>query len=185
MTALPLLLTSAALDASPDRAPTGADIAISQLCHDVHFVAFSTAPPATRHVEESMIWDAQRRAYVIHGPILAQMLGDPGVARIPANAAQAAQAVYQIAVRSEPSRPIDRFCEYNFQERADCDAHGGIIYTQTYTGCDLQTLTHTIQLTPDFAGSLPLLDLRFEDVQGVLSNPLYLAADSDLRLRER
>ncbi len=182
---LPLLLAAATLGETPDRAPTAADHAIAQLCHDVHFVAYSTAPPATGHIVESMTWDPARSAYVIHGPILAQMLGNPGVSQIPGSAAEAAQGVYQIAVRSDPSPPIDRFCQYNFQERADCDAHGDITYTQSYTGCDLQTLTHTVRLTPDFAGALPLLDIRFEDVQGVLTNPFYLSANSDLRLRIR
>jgi hypothetical protein len=182
---LPLLLAAATLAPSPDRPPGGADNRIAQLCRDVHFVAYSTAPPAAGHIEESMIWNPARRAYVIHGPILAQMLGNPGVSQIPGSPAEAAQMQYQLAVRSEPSRPIDRFCEYNFQERADCDAQGNITYTQSYTGCDLQTLTHTVRLTPDSAGTLPLLDIRFEDVQGVLTNPFYLSANSDLRLRIR
>jgi hypothetical protein len=88
-------------------------------------------------------------------------------------------------VRTEPSEPIDRFCEYHFQEMAGCDAHGDITYTQTYTGCDLQTEQHVLQLTPDSAGSLQLLEVRFEDVQGVLSDPLYLSEGTDLRLRVR
>jgi hypothetical protein len=174
--AMPMLLAGA---------PSAADVALSQLCHDVHFVAYSTAPPATGRITESMVWDAQRRVYVIHGPILAQMLGNPGVATIPTDPSQAARAIYQIAVRSEPSRAIDRFCQYHFQDHADCNAHGVITYTQSYTGCDLQTLTHSIQITPDVAGSLPLLEIRFVDVQGVPSDPLFLSAHSDLRLRVR
>ncbi len=167
----------------PDRVPTSADIAAAQLCHAVHFVAYSSLPPAARRVEESISWDAQRKVYVIRGPILAQMLGNPGVANIPTDSTQALQTVYQIAVRTEPSAPIDRFCEYHFQEFADCDAHGDITYTQTYTGCDLQTSRHVVQLTPDTAGSLALLDIRFQDVQGVFGNPLYLSEGTDLRLR--
>jgi hypothetical protein len=191
---MPVLLLSVALTSatpagvpqgSPDRAPTTADIAAAQLCHDVHFVAYSTLPPGSARAEESVSWDARRRVYLVRGPILAQMFGDPGVRTIPTDSAQALQTVFQIAVRTEPSAPIDRFCEYHFQEAADCDAHGDITYTQTYTGCDLQTQRHVLQLTPDSAGSLALLDVRFQDVQGVLSDPLYLSEDTDLRLRVR
>lgn len=170
---------------SADRPPTPADEAAAQLCHAVHFVAYSSLPPGTDRAQESLIWDATRRVYLVRGPILAQMLGDPGVASIPASSAQTLQMQFQIAIRTEPSAPIDRFCEYHFQERAQCDAHGDIIYTQTYTGCDLQTRRHVVQLTPDSAGSLALLEVRFEDVQGVLSDPLYLSEGSDLRLRVR
>ncbi len=112
------------------------------------------------------------------------MLGNPGVSAIP-TATQTLQTVFQIAVRTEASQPIDRFCEYHFQEYADCDAHGDITYTQTYTGCDLQTRSHVVELTPDSAGSLSLLDIRFQDVQGVLSDPLYISEGTDLRLRVR
>ena len=66
---------------------------------------------------------------------------------------------------------------------ASCDAHGDITYTQTYTGCDLQTERHVLQLTPDTAGSVQLLEVRFADVRGVLSDPLYLSDGTDLRLR--
>src|SRR6185437_10679227 len=186
--ALPVLILSAALAApspagSPDRPPSPADIAAAQLCHAVHFLAYSTLPPGMQRVEESVRWDAARAAYVIRGPILAQMFGDPGVHSMPAGATQALQMVFQIAVRTEPSPPIDRFCEYHFQEMASCDAHGDIIYTQTYTGCDLQTERHVLQLTPDTTGSVQLLEVRFADVRGVLSDPLYLSDGTDLRLR--
>jgi hypothetical protein len=182
---LPLLMVVAALSGSPDRAPNASDVAAAQLCHDVHFIAYSSLPPGNGHTEESITWDATRRVYQVRGPILAQMLGDPGVTTMPTDTAQSRQMNFQIAIRTQPSAPIDRFCEYHFQEVADCDAHGDITYTQTYTDCDLQTLSHVIQLTPDQAGSLPLLDIRIQDVQGVLSNPLYLSAGSDLRLRVR
>jgi len=170
---------------SPDQPPTPADVAAAQLCHEVHFVAYSSLPPEMQHTEESVTWDGLHKVYVVRGPILAQMFGDPGVNSIPMDATQSLHTVFQIAVRTEPSPPIDRFCEYHFQEWAECDAHGDIIYTQSYTGCDLQTRKHVLHLTPDSAGSLGLLDVRFEDVQGVLSDPLYLSEGSDLRLRVR
>jgi hypothetical protein len=113
------------------------------------------------------------------------MFGDPGVRTIATDATQSLQTTFQIAVRAEPSAPIDRFCEYHFQEMASCDAHGDITYTQTYTGCDLQTRQHVLQLTPDNAGSLVLLNVRFADVQGTLSDPMFLSEDTDLRLRVR
>lgn len=186
---LPALILSAALasapSASPDLPATSTDIAAAQLCHAVHFVAYSSMPPSTHRAEESVTWDAAHRVYVVRGPILAQMFGDPGVRTIPTDATQVLQTVFQLAVRSQPSAPIDRFCEYHFQEMAACDAHGDITYTQTYTGCDLQTEQHVLQLTPDNFGSVQLLDVRFEDVQGVLSDPLYLSEATDLRLRVR
>ena len=185
---LPALILSAALasapsTSTPDVAVSSADTVATELCHNAHFVAYSTLPPGNRRAEESVTWDGARKVYVVRGPILAQMFGDPGVREIPTDPNQAAQTVFQIAVRATPSPPIDRFCEYHFQEMATCDAHGDIIYTQTYTDCDLQTENHVVQLTPDNAGSLQLLDIRFEDVRGALSNPLYLSEGTDLRLR--
>ena len=186
---LPALILSAALasppPATPDLPASSADIAAAQLCHNVHFVAYSTLPPGSARAQESVIWDAARRVYVVRGPILAQMFGDPGVRSVPTDAAQASQSVFQIAVRTEPSPPIDRFCEYHFQEMAECDAHGTVTYTQSYTGCDLQTERHVLQLTPDSAGSVQLLVLRFADVRGEFSDPLDLSEGTDLRLRVR
>lgn len=186
---LPALILSAALASPPPTTPdlpaSSADIAAAQLCHDVHFVAYSTLPPGSSRAEESLIWDAAHRVYVVRGPILSQMFGDPGARTIPTDAAQALQSVFQIAVRTQPSPPIDRFCEYHFQEMAECDAHGNITYTQTYTGCDLQTERHVLQLTPDKAGSVQLLVVRFADVRGELSDPLDLSEGTDLRLRVR
>lgn len=187
---LPALILTAALAApapadSPDLPASPADIAAATLCHDVHFVAFSSMPPGSRRAEESVTWDATHRVYIVRGPILSQMFGDPGVRTIPTDPTQAQQTVFQIAVRATPSPPIDRFCEYHFQEMASCDAHGDITYTQTYTGCDLQTENHVLRLTPDNAGTLQLLDVRFEDVRGVLSDPFYLSEGTDLRLRVR
>ncbi|HWG77579.1 MAG TPA: hypothetical protein VN660_12425 [Steroidobacteraceae bacterium] len=185
---LPALILTAALATagsagSPDLAASSADTAAANLCHESHFVAYSSLPPGNRRAEESFTWDGAHSVYVVRGPILAQMFGDPGVRSIPADSTQAQQTVFQIAVRTTPSPPIDRFCEYHFQEMASCDAHGDITYTQTYTGCDLQTERHVLQLTPDTAGSVQLLEVRFADVRGVLSDPLYLSDGTDLRLR--
>ncbi len=171
-------------DRSPDRAPTAADASATELCRAVHFEAYSTLSGG-RKVQESVIWDNRSRSYLVRGPLLAMMLDDPGVAGIPSDT-DASRTLFRIAVRAQPSRPINRFCQYNFQEMANCDAHGDIIYTQIYTDCELQTLRHVVMITPDQAGALPLLALRFQDVRGMYSDPvLYLAADSDLRTSGR
>jgi hypothetical protein len=171
-------------ESTPDSLPTSADVDSTELCRAVHFAAYSTLPSGQK-VKESLIWDDRSKTYLVRGPLLAMMLDDPGVSNIPSDA-DAARTVFRISVRAQPSRPIDRFCQYNFQEMATCDAHGDIIYTQLYTDCDLQTLRHVVMITPDQAGKLPLLALRFQDVRGMYSDPvLYLAADSDLRTNGR
>ena len=167
-------------DHSPDSPVTAGDANATELCKSVHFAAYSTLSSGQR-VAESVDWDDQSKTYLIRGPLLAMMLDDPGVSKFPSDD-DAPRTVFRIAVRAQLSRPIDRFCQYNFQEMANCDAHGDIIYTQIYTDCDLQTLRHVVMITPDQAGTLPLLALRFQDVRGMYSDPvLYLAADSDLR----
>ncbi len=171
-------------DPSPDSPPAAADTVAAALCRNVHFIAYSTLEPSGQKVEESVIWDARSKSYLVRGPMLAMMLDDPGVSKIPSDA-DAPRTLFKIAVRAQLSPPIDRFCEYNFQEMANCDAHGNITYTQIYTDCDLQTLQHVVMLTPDQAVTLPLLDVRFQDVRGTFSNPLYLSAGSDLRERAR
>lgn len=171
-------------DPSPDNAPTAADVQAAQLCKNVHFVAYSTLEPSGQKVEESVTWDDRTKSYLVRGPILGMMLNDPGVSTLP-NDATTPTTLFHIAIRTDYSKPIDRFCEYNFQEMADCDAHGDITYTQIYTGCDLQTLQHVVRITPDQAGTLPLLDVTFQDVQGGFSNPLDLSPDTDLRQRVR
>jgi len=153
-------------------------------CPDIHFVAYSTLETGGQRFEESINWDAVNKAYVIRGPMFANLLNDPGVERIPSDEA-IAQTVFQIAVRKGLSNPVDRVCEYNFQESAQCDVHGNIVYTQIYTGCDQQTLQHVTKIQPDSAGTLQLIDLSFANVSGEFSIPLYLAAGSDLRLRIR
>ncbi len=170
---------------SPDSPPTAADLQSAQLCRrNVHFMAYSTLEPGGQRVQESVTWDDRSNSYVVRGPILGTMLNDPGVSMIPSNAATP-QTLFRIAIRSDYSNPIDRFCEYNFQEMADCDAHGDITYTQLFTDCDLQTLRHVVMITPDQAGSVQLIDIRFQDVTGAFSNPLDLSEDTDLRLRMR
>ena len=154
----------------------------AQYCPDIHFLAYSTLEQGGTRYEESVSWDSVRRAYIIKGPTLAYLLNDPGVADI---SADSTRTTYEIAIRPQLSRPSDRFCEQDFQEAADCDVHGQITYTQLYRGCDQQLLQHLIKLTPDSAGSLQLLDLRFSDVRGNFGDPLILAAGSDLRLRIR
>jgi len=169
---------------SPDSLPTAADTDATELCRSVHFTAYSTLFGG-RKVQESVIWDNRRKAYLVRGPLLAMMLDDPGVSTIP-NDVDAPRTLFRIAVRARLSRPIDRFCQYNFQEMAYCDGHGDIIYTQIYTDCELQTLRHVVMITPDQAGPLQLLALRFQDVRGMYSDPVvYLAANSDLRTSGR
>lgn len=167
-----------------DNQPSKADSTAAQYCRNIHFVAYSTLEPSGQRVEESVTWDAAQKAYIIKGPVLAYMLNDPGVDQIPSSST-IAQTTFRISIRQDPSDPVERFCEENFQESAQCSVHGDIVYTQTYTGCDLQTMQHVTKLTPDNAGSLQLLDVSFSDVQGNFGNPLYLSAGSDLRLRIR
>jgi hypothetical protein len=157
------------------------DSAAAQFCPDIHFDAYSTADAGGQKLAESVGWDRQQQAYVIRGPQLARMLDYPGVEQIPSGM-PSAQALFKIAIRPRPSTPIDRFCEEHFQESAECTAHGEILYTQLYTDCDLQTYRHVVRISTDRAGSLPLLVLSFADVRGQFSQPLYLAAGSDLRL---
>ncbi len=177
-------VAAAAADPSPDAPPTAVDANATELCRAVHFVAYSTLLGG-RKVEESVNWDNRSETYVVRGPLLAMMLDDPGVSKIPSDA-DAPRTLFRIAVRAQPSKPINRFCQYNFQEMANCDGHGDIIYTQLYTNCELQTLRHVVMITADQAGTLPLLALRFQDVRGVYSDrPLYLAGDSDLRTTGR
>jgi hypothetical protein len=176
---------AATASASPDSPPTAADVQSAQLCRkDVHFTAYSTLEPGGQRVPESVTWDDHSNSYLVRGPILGTMLNDPGVSTIPSDAATP-QTLFRMAIRTDYSKPIDRFCEYNFQEMADCDAHGDIIYTQIFTDCDLQTLRHVVMITPDQALSVQLLDIRFQDVTGVFSNPLDLSENTDLRLRIR
>lgn len=169
---------------SPDTPPTAADVQAAQSCRDVHFVAYSTVEPGGQRVEESVTWDDRSKSYLVRGPILGAMLNDPGLSSIPTDAV-ALHALFRIAIRADYSKPLDRFCEYNFQEKADCDAHGNITYTQIFTDCDLQTLQHVVMITPDHAGSVALLDIRFQDVRGVFSDPLDISEGTDLRLRMR
>ncbi|HTW73322.1 MAG TPA: hypothetical protein VMD56_00180 [Steroidobacteraceae bacterium] len=170
---------------SPDSPPTAADLQSAQLCRkDVNFMAYSTLEPGGQRVQESVTWDDRSNSYVVRGPILGAMLNDPGVSTIPSDAA-APQTLFRIAIRADYSNPIERFCEYNFQEMADCDAHGDITYTQIFTDCDLQTLRHVVMITPDQAGSVQLIDIRFQDVTGAFGNPLDLSEGTDLRLRMR
>lgn len=181
----PSKTTSAATTSpSPDKPPTAADVQAAQLCRDVHFMAYSTIEPGGQRVEESVTWDDHSKSYLIRGPILGAMLNFPGVSSIPSDAVTP-QTLFRIAVRADYSDPIERFCEYNFQEKADCDSQGDITYTQTFTDCDLQTLQHVVMITPDQAGSVALIDIRFQDVRGVFSNPLDLSEGTDLRLRMR
>lgn len=170
--------------ASPDSAPTAADARDAQPCKNAQFVAYSTLEPSGQKVEESVRWDDSSKSYLVRGPILGAMLNDPGVSRIPDDAS-APQTLFRIAIRTDYSKPIDRFCEYNFQEMANCDSHGDITYTQIFTDCDLQTLRHVVMITPDQALSVQLIDIRFEDVTGAFSNPLDLSEGTDLRLRVR
>lgn len=175
---------AAATSPTPDSPPTSADAQAAELCRDAHFVAYSTLEPGGQHVVESFTWDARSKSYLIRGPILGAMFNDPGVSAIPSDAA-ALQTLFRVSVRAHFSKPIDRFCEYNFQEKADCDSHGDIIYTQTFTDCDLQTLQHVVMITPDQAGSVALIDIRFGDVRGEFGNPIDLSEGTDLRLRVR
>lgn len=168
---------------SPDDAATIADANATELCRGVRFAAYSTLSPDGPHFEESVSWDDRSKSYLIRGPILGMILDYPGLSMIPMGDS-APQYLFRIAIRAELSPPINRFCEYGFQERGDCDAHGDIIYTQIYTDCELQTLRHVVMLTPDQAGTVPLLAVRRQDVRGVYSNhPVYLWGGSDLRLR--
>jgi hypothetical protein len=181
---IPTAAAATVPDHSPDSPPTAGDTNATELCKNVHFAAYSTLSSG-RKVQESVEWDDRSKTYLIRGPLLAMMLDDPGVFEFPSDA-DAPRTLFRIAVRAQLSRPIDRLCQYNFQEMANCDAHGDIIYTQIYTDCDLQTLRHVVMITPDQAGTLPLLALRFQDVRGMYSDPvLYLAADSDLRTSGR
>ena len=170
----------AAAPAAP-TAPSRADADAARFCRDADFVAYSTLEPSGRRVEESFIWDGAQKAYIVKGPRLAYLLDDPGVAGIPSDDL-VPQTTFRIAIHANLSSPMDRFCQTGFQEAASCDPHGTIIYTQIYSGCDLQRLAHVIRITPDHAGSLPLLDLSFGDVNGDFSAPLYLSAGTDLRL---
>lgn len=171
-------------DPSPDSSPVAADVNATELCRGMHFTAYSTLPGGQK-TQESVTWDNRSKTYLVRGPQLAMMLDDPGVSEIPSDA-DVPRTEFRIAVRAQLSRPIDRFCQYNFQEMANCDAHGDIVYTQLYTDCELQTYRHVVKITPDQAGTLPLLALRFQDVRGIYSDwPLYLAADSDLRTTGR
>jgi hypothetical protein len=167
-----------------EPAPTAADLPLAQSCPAIHFTAYSTLAARGARVEESLHWDPAQQAYLIRGPILASMLNDPGVAEFPSDA-ETLDTLFRIAVRKELSKPVDRFCEYGFQESAECTGSGEILYTQIYTGCDLQMLKHVTRLKPDNAGALQLLDLSFSDVRGDFSPPRYLSAGSDLRLRIR
>jgi hypothetical protein len=162
---------------------TAADANAAQYCPDLHFVAYSTLETGGQRYEESISWDSVEKAYVIKGPVLAYLLDDPGVDSIPSGLIP--QTAFRIAIRVQLSRPVDRFCQENFREAAQCDVHGQITYTQIYTDCEQQTLKHITTIVPDSAGSLPLLDLSYADVQGNFSAPLVLAAGSDLRLRIR
>jgi hypothetical protein len=155
--------------------------AAAQFCPDIHFYAYSTADPGGQKLAESLAWDGQQQAYVIRGPQLARMLDYPGVGQIPSGM-PSAQALFKLAIRPRPSSPVDRFCEERFQESAECTAHGEILYTQLYTDCDLQTYRHVVRISNERAGTLLLLVLSFADVRGQFSQPLYLAAGSDLRL---
>lgn len=157
------------------------DGAAVQFCPDIHFDAYSTSDPGGQKLAESVDWDRQQQAYVVRGPQLARMLDYPGVEQIPSGV-PSGPALFKIAIRQRPSGRIDRFCEQRFQESAECTAHGEIVYTQVYTDCDLQTYQHVVRMRSDRAGSLPLLVLSFADVRGQFSQPLYLAAGSDLRL---
>jgi len=167
--------------ADPDPRDAAADAAAARFCPDVDFVAYSKLEPSGQKIEESVVWQPLQKTYLIRGPRLTDMLDDPGVERIP-GADTAAQASFRIAIRGSLSRPVDRFCQSAFQEQAECDPSGTIIYTQIYTGCDLQRIRHITRITPDHAGSLQLLKLSFSDVQGNFSAPLYLSAGSDLWL---
>jgi hypothetical protein len=169
---------------SPDRPPSAADAQAARWCRNVHFVGYSTLEPGGQRVEESITWDDRSKSYLVRGPILSQMFNDPGVSRIPDDAS-VTQTLFRIAIRADYSNPIERFCEYNFQEMANCDVDGSITYTQLFTDCDLQTLQHVVRITPDQAGSVQLIDIRFQDVRGVFSNPLDLSEGTDLRLRVR
>jgi hypothetical protein len=168
--------------ADPDDPPTVADVNATELCRNVHFVAYSTLIPGGEKFKESFSWDDRAKTYLVRGPLLGMILNYPGVSMIPSEVS-VPPGLFRIAVRAKLSRPINRFCEDGFQERADCDAHGDIIYTQIYTDCDLQTLRHVVMLTPDQAGTVPLLAVRVQDVRGVYSNPYYLWGGSDLRER--
>jgi hypothetical protein len=177
---------SAAAAAQPPLEParTAADLPLALSCPAIHFSAYSTLAARGARVEESLDWDPAQQAYLIRGPILSAMLNDPGVAEFPSDA-DTLQTLFRIAVRKELSKPVDRFCEYGFQESAECTDRGEVLYTQIYTGCDLQTLKHVTRLKPDNAGALQLLDLSFSDLGGDFSPPRYLSAGSDLRLRIR
>lgn len=165
-----------------EPAPSTAELPLAQSCPAIHFTAYSTLTAQGARVEESLHWDPAQQAYLIRGPILSSMLNDPGVAEFPSDT-DSLQTLFRIAVRKELSKPVDRFCEYGFQESAECTGSGEVLYTQVYTGCDLQTLKHVTRLKPDNAGALQLLDLSFTDVRGDFSPPRYLSAGSDLRLR--
>ncbi len=158
-----------------------ADAAASRFCQNIDFEAYSTLEPSGQKAEESFVWDEAHKTYLIRGPRLAYLLDDPGVASIPDDTL-IGQMSFRIPIRSELSSPVDRMCQQDFQEQAECDPSGVIIYTQIYTDCDLQRLRHITRITSTSAGPLPLLALSFADVQGTFSIPLYLAADSDLRL---
>jgi len=162
-------------------ASAAADAAAARFCPDVDFVAYSTLEPSGQKIEESLVWQAAQKAYLVRGPRLSYLLDDPGVERIPGDDA-VAQTSFRITIRGGLSSPVDRFCQRAFQEQAECDPSGTIIYTQIYTGCDLQRIRHITRITPDHAASLQLLELSFSDVQGNFSAPLFLSADSDLRL---
>lgn len=151
-------------------------------CPEIQFNAYSTVEPGGQRLAESIHWNGQLRLYVIRGPALARMLNYPGVVEVP-GVAPDAQAPFTIAVRKSMSSPIDRFCEANFQESAECTTHREVLYTQLYTDCDLQTYRHVVRIGIDQAGKLPLLVLSFADVRGQFGPPLYLASGSDLRLK--
>jgi hypothetical protein len=173
----PVWATAPAAPMARSRADTEA----ARFCRAADFVGYSTIEPSGRRVEESFTWDDAQKAYIVRGPRLAYLLDNPGVAKIPEDEL-VPQTTFRIAIRADLSSPVDRFCQTGFQEAANCDPHGTIVYTQIYTGCDLQRLSHVIRITPDHAGSLPLLDLSFGDVNGEFSTPLYLSAGTDLRL---
>jgi hypothetical protein len=173
---------AAATVADPDNAPTVADVNATELCRNVHFVAYSALNPDGAKFEESVSWDDRSESYLVRGPSLGMIFDYPGVSNIPSDDSVPGK-LFRIAVRAQLSRPINRFCQDAFQESAHCDAHGDIIYTQLYTDCDLQRLQHVVMLTPDQAGAVPLLAVRVQDVRGVYSNPYYLWGGSDLRLR--
>lgn len=172
---------ASALGSARTGARTAADAAASRFCPDVDFVAYSTLEPSGQRVEESFSWDDADKAYLVRGPRLAYLLNDPGVATLPDDDA-VPQMSFRIAIRASLSSPVDRFCQQQFQEQAECDPSGTIIYTQIYTSCDLQRIRYVTRITPDRAGSLQLLELSFSDVQGNFSAPLFLSANSDLRI---